>query len=98
MCWYPLLETPLELGFLGISVDDKTLKYQLEKSNKLDYLNLTYHKAIINRELPYTIGGKLSQSHLFMFLLGKMHIGEVQHSIWSEEILNETKNKNIELL
>jgi aspartate--ammonia ligase len=59
---------------------------------------LPYHQAVLKDELPFTIGGGIGQSRLCMMLLGKVHIGEVQASLWSKDILDECRQKNIPLL
>ena len=66
---------------MGIRADEDSLQSQLETANALERSNLPYHKAVLNKELPYTIGGGIGQSRLCMLLLKKAHIGEVQASI-----------------
>ena len=83
---------------MGIRVDEETLLEQLRIANNEDRKNLYYHKALLNGELPYTIGGGIGQSRLCMFFLKKAHIGEVQASVWNEKVLNECKDNNIHLL
>lgn len=73
----------VEISSMGIRVDKDSLQEQLKKTNTLDRLQYTYHKGIINEELPLTIGGGIGQSRLCMFLLHKYHIKEVQESIWN---------------
>lgn len=96
--WYPLLEKSIEISSMGIRVDEKALLKQLKISKNEDRIALDYHQAILNKELPYTIGGGIGQSRLNMFLLKKAHIGEVQASVWNEEILAECNKVNIMLL
>ena len=69
-----------------------------KKENCEDRLNLPYHQAIVNKELPYTIGGGIGQSRLCMLLLNRAHIGEVQASIWPQEMIDECEKNNIHLL
>ena len=83
---------------MGIRVDEKSLVEQLELENCQDRLSLPYHQAIINKELPYTIGGGIGQSRLCMLLLKRAHIGEVQASIWPQEMIDECKKHKIYLL
>lgn len=96
--WYPLLEKAFEVSSMGIRVDEDTLLKQLEASGCKDRVNLEYHKAILDKKLPYTIGGGIGQSRICMFFLRKAHIGEVQASVWTDEIISECEKSNIFLL
>lgn len=96
--WYPTLGRALELSSMGIRVDEKALLRQLKASDCEDRVKLEYHQAVLNGELPYTIGGGIGQSRVCMFLLQKAHIGEVQVSVWNDEIIQECKSANISLL
>ncbi|PWW20763.1 aspartate-ammonia ligase [Cytobacillus oceanisediminis] len=96
--WYPLLNRALELSSMGIRVDRKALLKQLRISKDEHRKTLDYHQAILNGNLPHTIGGGIGQSRLCMFLLKKAHIGEVQASVWNETIIKECKKRNIPLL
>ena len=96
--WYEPLQCALEISSMGIRVDEDSLVEQLKKENCEGRLNLPYHRAIINKELPYTIGGGIGQSRLCMLLLNRAHIGEVQASIWPQEMIDECENNNIHLL
>lgn len=96
--WYEPLQCALEISSMGIRVDEDSLVEQLKKENCEDRLNLPYHRAIINKELPYTIGGGIGQSRVCMLLLNRAHIGEVQASIWPQEMIDECENNNIHLL
>ena len=96
--WYKPLQCALEISSMGIRVDEDSLVEQLKKENCEDRLNLPYHRAIINKELPYTIGGGIGQSRLCMLLLNRAHIGEVQASIWPQEMIDECEKNNIHLL
>ena len=96
--WNPVLNRAFELSSMGIRVDENSLVRQLEESGHTERLELPYHKALINKELPYTIGGGIGQSRLCMFFLEKQHIGEVQASIWDDSIREECRKKGIKLL
>ncbi|MFM1515329.1 aspartate--ammonia ligase [Helcococcus ovis] len=96
--WNPILENALELSSMGIRVTPKSLKSQLEKTNTLDRLNKEYHKNLIEGKLPLTIGGGIGQSRICMFFLQKAHIGEVQVSIWPEEVIKECEENDVILL
>ncbi len=96
--YYPVLDIALELSSMGIRVDKEALLSQLEKADCLDRTELPYHQAVINEELPYTIGGGIGQSRICMFFLRKAHIGEVQSSLWPNEISEECKKSGIILL
>ena len=87
--WYEPLQCALELSSMGIRVDEDSMVEQLKKTGDEDRLKLQYHKMILNKELPYTIGGGIGQSRLCMLLLGKAHVGEVQASIWPDEMLKK---------
>ena len=95
---YPLLGIGLELSSMGIRVDEKSLDEQLKISNCEDRRSLPYHQMILNKVLPDTIGGGIGQSRICMFFLDKLHIGEVQASIWSQEVHEICRQMNIKLL
>lgn len=96
--WYPPLQRALEISSMGIRVDEESLHKQLEHEGQLEREELPFHKAILNQELPYTIGGGIGQSRLCMLLLNKAHIGEVQASIWPQEMTDACAANNIPLL
>lgn len=96
--WNPILNSTIELSSMGIRVNADKLKYQLELSNKTDKLKQEYHQALINGELPQTIGGGIGQSRICMFFLQKRHIGEVQCSIWDEDTIKKCNKDGIMLL
>ncbi len=98
LVYYPVLDIALELSSMGIRVDKDSLKGQLEKAGCLERAELPFQKAILNEELPYTIGGGIGQSRICMFFLRKAHIGEVQCSLWPEEIVEEAAKGGINLL
>ena len=93
-----VLDSALELSSMGIRVNKESLMSQLTAENKLDRLELPFHKALVNDELPLTIGGGIGQSRLCMQLLQKAHIGEVHASVWPEEEIKKCKEAGIELL
>jgi len=83
---------------MGIRVDEKSLLAQLEKAGCMERAELPYHKMLLNGELPYTIGGGIGQSRLCMLLLNRAHVGEVQASIWPDEMVEQCAKDNIILL
>lgn len=96
--YYPVLDLALELSSMGIRVDEVSLKEQLRLAGCEERAELTFQKAVLNRELPYTVGGGIGQSRICMFFLHKAHIGEVQSSIWPEEAIKTAKEKGVQLL
>ena len=96
--WYPLLNRSLELSSMGIRVDKEALEAQLKISGCEDRAELPFQKAIINGQLPYTVGGGIGQSRLCMFYLRKAHIGEVQCSIWPDDMREECEYLGVKLL
>ena len=96
--YYPLLDCPFEVSSMGIRVDGDTLRKQVKKAGCEERLELPFHRAILNDELPLTIGGGFGQSRICMFLLGKAHIGEVQATIWPEEMEEACRDAGILLL
>ena len=96
--YYPVLDIALELSSMGIRVDKKALLDQLQKAGCPERAELPYHKAVINGELPLTIGGGIGQSRICMFFLRKAHIGEVQCSLWSDEVMEIAKENGLQLL
>ena len=96
--YYPVLDISLELSSMGIRVDRKALMEQLEKANCMDRAQLPFHKAVLKDELPYTIGGGIGQSRMCMFFLRKAHIGEVQSSLWPEDVVELCEVNGIKLL
>ncbi len=91
-------DAAFELSSMGIRVDEESLLRQLTEENCLDRLELPFHKALMNGELPLTVGGGIGQSRLCMLLLQKAHIGEVHASVWPERELERCKQAGIELL
>ena len=96
--WFEHLNCALEISSMGIRVDETALSEQLRKAGCEDRKELPYHKMLLNGELPYTIGGGIGQSRLCMLLLDRAHVGEVQASIWPDEMRKECRKNNIFLL
>jgi aspartate--ammonia ligase len=96
--WYPVLDRAFELSSMGIRVSEESLASQLKAAGCEERREREFHKMLLEGKLPYTIGGGIGQSRMCMFLLNKAHIGEVQASIWSEEMIEECKGNGIELL
>lgn len=98
LVYYPVLDIALELSSMGIRVDKDALLSQLEKSDCMDRAELPFQKAIIDEKLPLTVGGGIGQSRICMFFLRKAHIGEVQTSLWPDDVYKEAKEHGIHLL
>ncbi|MBS6644678.1 MAG: aspartate--ammonia ligase [Clostridiaceae bacterium] len=96
--WFDNLNCALEISSMGIRVDEKALDEQLKKAGCEDRRSLPYHKMLLEGQLPYTIGGGIGQSRLCMLLLDRAHVGEVQASIWPEEMRRECAEHKIFLL
>lgn len=92
------LDCALEISSMGIRVNPETLKNQLVKAKKQERINLQYHQALLNNELPQTIGGGIGQSRLCMLLIGCAHVGEVQSSVWRKGDIDKCSKKGIRLL
>ena len=98
MFWNELLGCAFEISSMGIRVDPAALDRQLTQAGCDDRRELPYHKALLNGELPLTIGGGIGQSRLSMLLLGKAHIGEVQASIWDVDTMEKCEKAGVILL
>ena len=98
MVWNELLGCAFELSSMGIRVDPPAMEKQLRLAGCEDRKKLPYHRALLNGELPLTIGGGIGQSRLSMLLLGKAHIGEVQASIWDDETMESCARAGVTLL
>ncbi len=98
LIWYPVLERSLELSSMGVRVDAESLLRQLEMSGKSERSKLYFHKQLLEGNLPLSIGGGIGQSRLCMMLLQKAHIGEIQASIWSDEMRQECKQSGMPLI
>lgn len=96
--YYPVLDIALELSSMGIRVDQKALTEQLEKAGCPERAQLPFQKAILEERLPFTIGGGIGQSRICMFFLRKAHIGEVQCSLWPDEVMAEATKQGLCLL
>ncbi|WP_261809851.1 aspartate--ammonia ligase [Levilactobacillus humaensis] len=96
--WYEPLNQAMEISSMGIRVDADSLRKQLKLADAEDRLTLPYHQMVLNEEVPFTIGGGIGQSRLCMLLLGKAHVGEVQASLWPQEMIDKCEAANIHLL
>jgi aspartate--ammonia ligase len=93
--WNPVIESAFEISSMGIRVNRDSLLRQLEITGTMERNDLMFHKRLLSGELPLCIGGGLGQSRICMFYLRKAHIGEIQASIWPDEIVEECKKNNI---
>ena len=98
LLWNDILESAFEISSMGIRVDEDAMKRQLKIAGAEDRMEMDFHKKILNRELPYSIGGGIGQSRLCMFLMGTAHIGEVQSSVWDDETQRQCEAAGITLL
>jgi aspartate--ammonia ligase len=98
LVWNPVTERRHELTSMGIRVNAETLKQQLEITGQLDFLKFPYHQAIINNQIPLSIGGGIGQSRTFMLILKKAHLGEVSVTVWPKVFKEICKKKNIHVL
>jgi len=98
LVWNPVTKRRHELTSMGIRVNIDTLKKQLEMANQLDFLKLPYHQAILNNEIPLSIGGGIGQSRTQMLLLKKAHLGEVSVTVWPKILKDMCARKNIFVL
>ena len=98
LVWNPVTRRRHELTSMGIRVTKETLKQQMALSGQNEFLKLPYHKAILNDEIPLSIGGGIGQSRTTMLLLHKAHLGEVSVTLWPKELKDICAAKNIEVL
>ena len=98
LVWNPVTRRRHELSSMGVRVNAETLRQQLEITGQLDFLKLPYHQAIINNELPLSIGGGIGQSRTVMLLLQKAHLGEVSVTVWPRILKDICREKNIHVL
>ena len=98
LLWDDVLQRSIELSSMGIRVDKEALLRQVKQENQEQRLELYFHKRLLNDTLPLSIGGGIGQSRLCMFYLRKAHIGEIQASIWPEEMRRECTALNIHLI
>jgi aspartate--ammonia ligase len=98
LVWNPVTKRRHELTSMGIRVTKETLRQQLEICGQLDFLKLPYHQAILNDQIPLSIGGGIGQSRTFMYLLRAAHLGEVSVTVWPRELKDICARKNIHVL
>ena len=98
LVYFPVLDCALELSSMGIRVDEVALRAQLKAANCEERAELSFQKALLNGELPNTVGGGIGQSRLCMFFLRRAHIGEVQASIWTDETVQWAAEHGVNLL
>ncbi|HHU24185.1 MAG: aspartate--ammonia ligase [Bacilli bacterium] len=98
LVWYEPLGQAVELSSMGIRVDSASLQYQLTTTNTLKRLKFPFHREVMEGKLPLSIGGGIGQSRLCLVMLEKVHIGEVQASLWPEEDLKVLKDHGIMIL
>jgi aspartate--ammonia ligase len=98
LVWNPVTKRRHELTSMGIRVTKETLKKQLEMTGQLDFLKLPYHQAILNDEIPLSIGGGIGQSRTYMYLLRTAHLGEVSVTVWPKILKEMCRKKNIHVL
>lgn len=98
LVWNPVTKRRHELTSMGIRVTKETLKVQLKISGQEDFLSLPYHQAILNDEIPLSIGGGIGQSRTYMYLLRTAHIGEVSVTVWPKILKDICAKKNIHVL
>ena len=96
--WNDILDIAFEISSMGIRVDKEAMEKQLEIARANERKSLDFHKKILSDELPYSIGGGIGQSRLCMFFLRKAHIGEVQVSVWPDDMIDKCMSNNIILL
>ncbi len=98
LVWNPVTRRRHELTSMGIRVTKETLVQQLEMAGQLDFLEYPYHQAIMNDEIPLSVGGGIGQSRTFMYLLRKAHLGEVSVSVWPQILKDMCAVRNIHVL
>jgi aspartate--ammonia ligase len=98
LVWDPVTKRRHELTSMGIRVTKETLKKQLEMTGQLDFLKLPYHQAILNDQIPLSIGGGIGQSRTYMYLLRPAHLGEVSVTVWPKILKEMCRKKNIFVL
>jgi aspartate--ammonia ligase len=98
LVWYPTLNRSFELSSMGIRVDKESLLRQLEIEGKEEREKLYFHQRLLKGTLPLSIGGGIGQSRLCMLLLHKAHIGEIQASIWPDEMRRECEETGMKLI
>ena len=96
--WYPPLNRSIELSSMGIRVSEESLTKQLKEAGAEERKEFPFHKALLEGKLPYTIGGGIGQSRICMFFLDKVHIGEVQASVWPKEMVEAYEKHGVRFL
>ncbi len=96
--YYPVLDCAFELSSMGIRVDEDSLASQLKQAGCEERAELPFQKAILNKELPYTVGGGIGQSRMCMYFLRKAHIGEVHSSVWPEDMIAKARSLGVNIL
>jgi aspartate--ammonia ligase len=98
LVWNPLTKRRHELSSMGVRVNAETLQKQLEITGQRDFLKLPYHRAVVNNELPLSIGGGIGQSRTVMLLLRTAHLGEVSVTVWPQKLKEICRERNIHVL
>jgi aspartate--ammonia ligase len=98
LVWNPVTRRRHELTSMGIRVTKDTLKQQLEMTGQMDFLKLPYHQAILNDQIPLSIGGGIGQSRTYMYLLRAAHLGEVSVTVWPKVLKDMCAKRNIHVL
>jgi len=98
LVYFPVLDSSFELSSMGIRVDEDSLVSQLEKAGCTERAEMPFQKSILDKELPYTIGGGIGQSRICMFFLRRAHIGEVQSSVWKDGVVEYARENGVNLL
>jgi aspartate--ammonia ligase len=98
LVWNHVTQRRHELTSMGVRVTAETLKKQLELSHQQDFMKLPYHKAILNNQIPLSIGGGIGQSRTLMLLLRKAHLGEVSVTVWPQILKDMCARKEIFVL
>jgi len=98
LVWNPVTRRRHELTSMGIRVNARTLREQLEITGQLDFLKMPYHQAVLNNTIPLSIGGGIGQSRTFMLLLKKAHLGEVSATVWPKILKDMCRKKNIHVI
>ena len=98
LLWNPVTKRRHELTSMGVRVNAETMKQQLEITNQMDFLKMPYHQAVLNNNIPLSIGGGIGQSRTFMSLLKKAHLGEVSATVWPKILKTMCAKKNIHVI
>jgi aspartate--ammonia ligase len=98
LVWNHVTQRRHELTSMGVRVDAETLQQQLEMTGQMDFLEFPYHRAILNQEIPLSIGGGIGQARTYMYLLKKAHLGEVSVTVWPQILKDLCRERNIHVL